>query len=113
MKKMENNTEEIKYVTSEDLTEHSKVVVEAVDALMVKHVKEIRSELYIVRDELKKEIKETRNELGTNINKLQTDVDWLVKKQEDSKDEKVILDSEIKQMKGVFKEKMGVEIRAV
>ena len=62
---------------------------------------DLREELYIVRDELK-----------ADINNSQVSLDGYVKAQEDFKQEFVIMKEEIRQIKQVFKQKLGVEIRA-
>ena len=65
-------------------------------------INNVQDELYIVRDELK-----------ADINNVQTLIDGYVKTQEDFKEEFVIVKEEEKQMKAIFKEKLGVEIRAI
>jgi len=82
-------------------------------------IKNVQDELYIVRDELKTDIKNVqdelyivRDELKADINNVQTLIDGYVKAQEDFKEEFVIVKEEGKQMKQVFKDKLGVEIRA-
>ncbi len=107
------NMEKIEYVAVKDLEEQTKVVIEAVDSILTKRLGEmelrldkkiggIQDELYVVRDELK-----------ADINNVQTLIDGYVKAQEDFKLEFVIMKEEVKQMKQIFKEKLGVEIRAI
>ncbi len=51
-------------------------------------------------------------ELKSDINNVQTLIDGYVKAQEDFKQEFVIMKEEIRQIKAVFKQKLGVDIRA-
>jgi hypothetical protein len=85
---------------------------------------ELYKELYIVRNELKEEMQEVKtgldekidgveSRLGEKIDGVYTLVDGYVKTQEDSKQEDVIVKEELKQIKQVIGEKLGVEIRAI
>lgn len=110
-----NNENKTEHITSEDLAEQTKVILEAIDA----RFNDSRRELYAVRNELKADIKNVqdelyivRNELKTDINNVQTLIDGYVKAQEDFKQEFVIMKEEIRLIKQVFKQKLGVEIRA-
>jgi hypothetical protein len=58
-------------------------------------------------------LEEVRDELKTDINNVQTLIDGYVKAQEDFKQDFVIMKEEVRQMKAIFKEKLGVEIRAI
>ena len=116
---MENNNEN-KYITSKDLEEQTKVIISAVDSIMEKRTKEVkgeikgvRDELYIVRNELNEKIEGAESRLGEKIDDVHNLVDRYVKTQEDFKEEFVIVKEEEKQMKAIFKEKLGVEIRAI
>ena len=55
---------------------------------------------------------ELETELKSDINDSQISLDGYVKAQEDFKQEFVIMKEEIRQIKQVFKQKLGVEIRA-
>ena len=103
---MENNDEKIKYVTSGEmdkkLEEHAQVIISAVDTIITTRLGKVNERLDEVESKLEKK-----------IDGLQTDVDWLVKKQSDFEQEHVIMKEEVKQMKGVLKDKLGVEIEAV
>ena len=113
---MENDNEK-NNITRKDLDkrfeEQTQSIITAVDAIMEKRTKEVRDELYIVRNELKEEIQETKTELKRDINNTQKLIDCYVKAQEDFKQEFVIMKEEIKQVKNAFKEKLGVEISAI
>lgn len=64
-------------------------------------------------DEMESKLEEVESNLGKKIDKLQISIDGYVKTQEDFKGEHVIIKEEVKQMKKVFKDKLGVEIRAI
>lgn len=109
----ENNKEKNEYVTRNDLEEQlgeqAKIIIGAVDSLLSEHKAElkkdigsVREELYVVRDELKKD-----------INNVQILIDGYVKAQEDFKQEFVIIKEEVKQIKQILRDKLGVEIRAI
>lgn len=120
---LKKNKATTKYITEEYLdkrfAQQTKTILEAVDFSLHKYSKktdkqfnDLTKELYAVRSELKTEIKETRDELKSDINNVQTLIDGYVKAQEDFKQEFVIMKEEIRQIKKVFKQKLGVEIRA-
>jgi hypothetical protein len=102
---MGKNTEvKNEYITSADLAEQTKIILGAMDDRfgdLKKDINDVRDELYRVRDELKVDINDTR-----------TSIDGYVKAQEDSKQEFVIVKEEMKQVKQVLGQKLGVEIRA-
>lgn len=97
---MENNND---FITKEyfdkklddKLREYSQVLVTAVDGVLEKRLTE-------VKDELKKD-----------INNVQILIDGYVKAQEEFKQEFVIMKEEMRLVKDVIKEKLGVEIRAI
>jgi hypothetical protein len=114
---MEKDNEKIEYITKayleEQMGEQAKIIISAVDGVLVKRlgdmenrlkidIKNVRDELYIVRDELK-----------ADINSNQALIDGYVKAQEDFKQEFVIMKEEIRKMKMILKEKLGVEISAI
>lgn len=93
----ENN--KAKYVTEEyldkRLTENTHVLLNAMDSILTKRLTEVKEDLRI------------------DINNNQTIVDGYVKAQEDFKQEFTVMKEELKQMKQVIKEKLGIEIRAI
>ncbi len=135
------NKAKTEYITHSDLAKQTKIILGAIDSRfngvdkhldgvdkrldgIDKRLDDTRKELYIIRNELKADIKNTENslreeiyivrdELKTDIHNTQALIDGGVKSQEDSKQEFVIVKAEVKQMKQVFKQKLGVEIRAV
>ncbi len=118
----ENNTNTMptgrqEYVTEEyldkRLTENNQVLLGALDAVMEKRTKEVREELYIVRNELKEEMDKNTEELKRNINNVQELIDGYVKAQEDFKKDFVIIKEEVRQIKEIIKEKLGLEIRVI
>lgn len=110
-----------KYVTEEyldkrlddRLNEQTQVIIEAVSSIIEKRTKEVRDELYIVRGELKKDIEDAKDELRKDINNVQTLIDGYVKAQEDFKKDFVIVKEEVRQIKEIIKEKLGLEIKAI
>ena len=58
-------------------------------------------------------IDDLRTELKSDIDNLHIALDKTIKSQADHNQEFVIVKAEVKQMKQVFKQKLGVEIRAV
>ncbi len=111
----ENKTN--KYVTEEyldkRLAENNQVIIDAVSSIIEKRTKEVRDELYIVRGELKKDIEDTKDELKKDINNVQTLIDGYVKAQEDFKKDFVIVKEEVRQIKEIIKDKLGLEIKAI
>ena len=91
------------------LIEHARVIVTAVDNVLDKRLREVRFDI----KEEKTDLKETRSDLKKDINNVQTLIDGYVKAQEEFKQEFVIMKEEMRQMKRVLKEKLGVEIKAM
>ncbi len=77
------------------LSQQTQVIIAAVDGI------------------LEKRLEKVKNELKKDINNVQILIDGYVKAQEDFKQEFVIMKEEVKQMKKVLKEKLGVEIKAI
>ncbi|PJA82703.1 MAG: hypothetical protein CO146_02595 [Candidatus Nealsonbacteria bacterium CG_4_9_14_3_um_filter_37_29] len=75
--------------------QHSQVIIAAVDGI------------------LEKRLGKMEERLEKKINNVQILIDGYVKAQEDFKQEFVIMKQEMKQMKKVIKEKLGIEIRAI
>ena len=121
---MDKEINKNKYVTEEHLDkklgEQTQVIITAVDSILNTRLKKtednLRSEIYAVRNELKTEIGEVGSgvdRVDEKIDKLQTDIDGLIKKQDDFEEEHVIMKEEVKQMKGAFKDKLGVTIQVI
>lgn len=93
----ENNKN--KYITEEyldkRLTENNQVLLNAMDLIFAKRLTEVKEEL------------------RTDINNNQTIIDGYVKSQEDFKQEFTVMREEVKQIKQIIKEKLGIEIRAI
>ena len=134
---LKKNKVKTTYVTHKDLAEQTQIILGAIDGRFNKVdgrfnkvddrfnklEVDLREELHIVRNELKSDINDVREELSaelyrvrdelkTDINDGQISLDGYVKAQEDFKQEFVIMKEEIRQIKQVFKQKLGVEIRA-
>lgn len=77
------------------LSQHSQIIIAAVDSI------------------LEKRLGKMEERLEKKIDNVQTLIDGYVKAQEDFKQEFVIMKQEMKQMKKVIKEKLGIEIRAI
>lgn len=93
---MEKNKEaKDEYVTRKDLEEQTQVIISAVDAI------------------INKRLSESESRLEKKIDNVQVLIDGYVKAQEDFKQEFVIMKEEVKQMKQIIKEKLGVEVRAI
>lgn len=82
-------------ITRKDLEEMSQIIIAAVDGI------------------LDKRLNKAKNELKQDINNVQILIDGHVKAQEEFKQEFVIIKEEVRQIKTVLKEKLGVEIRAI
>lgn len=74
--------------------EYSQVLVEAVDGV------------------LEKRLKETEERLGVKVGDVKSLIDGYVKAQEEFKQEFVIMKEEVRKIKDALKEKLGVEISA-
>jgi len=92
---MDNKDFVTKEYLDKKLQDHSQILVEAIDGILVKRLGEMK-------DELRKD-----------INNVQILIDGYVKAQEEFKQEFVIMKEEMKKVKDVLKEKLGVEIRAI
>lgn len=98
------------YVTHKELekllAEQSKVIIGAVDVLLNKRTAEIKTEI-------KKDLKATELRLEKKIDNVQTLIDGYVKAQEEFKQEFVIMKEEVRIMKNIIKEKLGIEVRVI
>ena len=133
---MEEKDKNVKneYVTKgyleEQLGEQAKVIISAVDEMFGKHKAEINERFSGVNErfseiderfsgvnerfsEIDERLEEMESNLGKKIDNVQALIDGYVKAQEDFKQEFVIMKEEVRQMKQIFKEKLGVEIRAI
>jgi len=82
----------------ERLSEQTQVIIGAVDSILSKRLGEMNGRL---------------DGLDTSINNVQTLIDGYVKAQEDFKKDFVIIKEEVRQIKEIIKEKLGLEIRAI
>ena len=122
-----------KYITEKYLDkrfeEQTKAILEAVDFSLQKYLKNIdtrfddvdakfenidtRFDIVNTRfNNIDTRLDKLEAELKSDINNVQTLIDGYVKAQEDFKQEFVIMKEEIRQIKAVFKQKLGVDIRA-
>jgi chromosome segregation ATPase len=79
-------------------------------------VSELKEDIEIIRIDmkgLKKEMSTMEERLGKKIDSVQTLIDGYVKAQEEFKQEFVIMKEEVKQIKLILKQKLGVEIKAI
>jgi len=90
----QNNFITKKYLDKK-LEEQAQILVAAVDNVLIKR-------LGAAKDELRRD-----------INNVQILIDSYVKAQEDFKQEFVIMKEEVKRIKDVLREKLGVEIQAI
>ena len=95
---MEKNKETTEYITRTDIEEQTQVLLTAFDKRFTA---------------LDRHMGEVRDELKIDINNVQTLIDGYVKAQEDFRQEFVILKEEVKQIKHLIKEKLGLEIGSV
>jgi archaellum component FlaC len=115
---LKKNKVKTEYITSKDLAEQTKIILGAIDGRFNKvddrfDKMDDRFDRIDNRfDRMDTRIDELETELKADINNVQILIDGYVKAQEDFKQEFIIMKEEIKQIKLVFKEKLGVEIRA-
>jgi flagellar capping protein FliD len=88
------------------LAQHAQVIVAAVDGVLTKR-------FVVFGQEMDEKIGTLEGRLGKKIDNVQTLIDGYVKAQEEFKQEFVIMKEEMKQMKKIIKEKLGVEIRLI
>ena len=110
------------YITSKDLAEQTKIILGAIDGRFNKvddrfdkideRFDTFETQVSIRFNKVDDRFDKLETELKTDINNVQTLIDGYVKAQEDFKQEFVIMKEEIRQIKKVFKQKLGVEIRA-
>jgi len=103
-------------ITRNDLGEMSQAIITAVDAVLNKRLKEVRNDVAILQVDarlIKKGLTDMEDRLRKDINNVQILIDGYVKAQEEFKQEFVIIKEEVRQIKTILKEKLGVEIRAI
>ena len=88
------------------LAQHAQVIVAAVDTILTKR-------LAVSEQLLERKIEDSEQRLGKKIDNVQILIDGYVKAQEDFKQEFLIMKEEVKQIKKVLKQKLGVEIQAI
>jgi hypothetical protein len=79
-------------------------------------IKEAGSNIVVLQTDvrlIRKELTDIEDRLRKDINNVQILIDGYVKAQEEFKQEFVIMKEEVRQIKTVLKEKLGVEIRAI
>jgi len=107
---------EVEKILEKKLSEHSKIIVAAVDGILEKRLSGIKNDVKIVETNtrgLKKEMVSMEERLGKKIDNVQTLIDDYVKAQKEFKQEFVILKEEVRQIKNVLKSKLGIEIKAI
>jgi predicted nuclease with TOPRIM domain len=122
---IKKNKAKTEYITSKDLAEQTKIILGAIDGRFNKvddrfNKMDNRFDKMDGRfdridnrfDRMDTRIDELETELKADINNVQTLIDGYVKAQEDFKQEFVIMKEEMRIMKMIFKEKLGVEVRA-
>jgi hypothetical protein len=109
---MEKEAETIEYITRTDLEEQTQIILATLDGRFgaVDKRFDIVDKRFSAMD---KRLDEVRDDLRIDINNLQTLIDGYVKAQEDFKEEFVVMKEELKQIKSIIKEKLGLEIRAI
>ena len=98
------------------MDEQTKVVVTAVDGVLDKRLKkfDVRFDTVDFRfNGIEKRMDKLEDNLRKDINNVQILIDGYVKAQEDFKQEFVIMKEEMRQVKKVLKQKLGVEISAM
>ena len=95
------------------MDEQTKVVVTAVDGVLDKRLKkfDVRFDTVDFRfNGIEKRMDKLEDNLRKDINNVQILIDGYVKAQEDFKQEFVIMKEEMRQVKKVLKQKLGIEI---
>ena len=98
------------------MDEQTKVVVTAVDGVLDKRLKkfDVRFDTVDFRfNGIEKRMDKLEDNLRKDINNVQILIDGYVKAQENFKQEFVIMKEEMRQVKKVLKQKLGVEISAM
>ena len=98
------------------MDEQTKVVVTAVDGVLDKRLKkfDVRFDTVDFRfNGIEKRMDKLEDNLRKDINNVQILIDGYVKAQEDFKQEFAIMKEEMRQVKKVLKQKLGIEISAM
>lgn len=104
--------------------EQARVIISAVDIVLEKRLGKMESNLERkiyqteirigqVETKLEKKIEQTEAKLEKKIDETKNAIDGYIKKQEDFNDEFEIMKVEMKQVKDILKQKLGVEIKAI
>ncbi len=126
---LKKNKIKIAYVTHADLAEQTQIILGAIDGRfngvdtrldkmderldkMDERIDTLATRVNIRFNNVDARFDELETELKSDINASQISLDGYVKSQEDFKQEFVIMKEETRQIKQVFKQKLGVEIRA-
>jgi len=88
------------------LAQNTQVIITAVDGVLTKR-------FAFFGQEMDRKIEKSEERLGKKIDNVQTLIDGYVKAQEDFKQEFVIMKEEMRQVKKVLKQKLGIEINAM
>jgi len=88
---MSEEDKKIEYITKADLSEQTQIILSAMD----------------------KRFDSLRDELKHDINNVQILIDGYVKAQENMREEFIIMKEEMKQIKRILKDKLGLEVSAV
>lgn len=100
----------------EVLSEQAGIIIDAVDKMLAKQSREVNDNFVTVNNRiegLREELYTVRDELKHDINNVQALIDGYVKAQEDFKQEFIIMKEEVKQIKQIIKDKLGIEVRAI
>jgi predicted nucleic acid-binding Zn-ribbon protein len=95
---------------NEEINENKYVTEKHLDKRLEEQTQIILSALDSRLDKMQSKLE---TNLGEKIDRIQTQIDGFVKKQSDFEDEHIIIKEEVRQMKSAFKDKLGVEIRAI
>jgi len=105
------------------MNEQAKVIITAVDGVLDKRLKKFDARFDTVNSRfdavdfrfngVEKRMDKLEDNLRKDINNVQILIDGYVKAQEDFKQEFVIMKEEMRQVKKVLKQKLGIEIQAI
>jgi hypothetical protein len=107
---------EAENITGRDLEEQTQVLLSAFDSRfnsMEKHLTDVMDVRFAATGNRMDGMDSKLEGIEEKIDSVQTSIDGYIKKREDSEQENVIIKEEVKQMKSAFKEKLGVEIKAI
>jgi regulator of replication initiation timing len=120
---MTNKKKNNNLITRKDLEQTSQTIIKAVDFVVKKQIGGLKTDVGDLKEDnkiikfdikgLKKEMLSMEERLGKKIDSVQTLIDGYVKAQEEFKQEFVIMKEEMRIIKQVIKQKLGVEIKAI